>query len=113
MAIYRRGKYYWFDFIFNGERIQKSTRQADRRVARQMEAACRTALAKGDFGILEKKPVPSLRAFSQRFLDAITIRSASKPQTVRFYSSKLARLLEFEPLEATPIDRIDEVLIEM
>jgi integrase len=112
MAIYRRGKYYWFDFVFNGERIQKSTHQADRRVARQMEAACRTALAKGDFGILERKPVPSLRIFAQRFIDAIAVRSAAKPYTIAFYASKLARLLEFETLAVTPIDHIDESLIE-
>jgi integrase len=113
MAIYRRGKFYWFDFIFNGERIQRSTHQADRRVARQMEAACRTALAKGDFGIFERKPVPTLRSFAPRFTDAITVRCAAKPYTVSFYASKLARLLEFEPLAMTPVDRIDEALIEM
>jgi integrase len=112
VAIYKRGKYYWFDFIFNGERIQRSTHQVDRRVARQMEAACRTSLAKGDFGIFERKPVPSLRSFAPRFTDAITVRCAAKPYTVSFYASKLARLLEFEALAATPVDRIDEALIE-
>jgi integrase len=113
MAIYRRGKFYWFDLIFNGERIQKSTHQADRRVARQMEAACRTALAKGDFGIFERKPVPTLRSFAPRFTDAIAVRCAAKPYTVSFYESKLARLLEFESLATTAVDRIDEALIEM
>ena len=112
MAIYRRGKYYWFDFIFKGEGVQRSTHQADRRVARQMEAACRTALAKGEMGIIERKPVPTLRSFGQRFVDAIVVRCAAKPYTVSFYAKKLARLLEFEPLAAAQLDRIDEALIE-
>jgi integrase len=112
MAIYRRGKYYWFDFIFKGERIQRSTHQADRRVARQMEAACRTALAKGEVGIVERKPVPTLSAFGQRFMDAIAVRCGAKPHTVSFYGKKLANLLKYEALAETRLDQIDEALIE-
>jgi integrase len=77
-----------------------------------MEAACRTALAKGDFGIMERKPVPILSKFAKRFQEAISVRCAAKPYTIAFYESKLARLLEFEPLAGMPIDRIDEALIE-
>jgi integrase len=46
MAIYKRGKIYWYKFVWNGELIRESTKQGNDKVARQMEAAHRTRLAK-------------------------------------------------------------------
>src|SRR5579859_1944522 len=66
MAIFKRGKIYWYHFVFNGQHIQQSTKQGNPRVARQMEAAHRTALAKGEIGIRERKPAPSLAEFCKR-----------------------------------------------
>lgn len=113
MSIFKRGHTYWFHFYFNGEHVQQSTKQGNPRTARQIEAAHRTRLAKGEVGILEKKqPVPTLKSFAERFKDSIKVRSAEKPQTVRFYLSKLDRLLEFAPLASARLDAIDEALIE-
>jgi hypothetical protein len=53
VSIFKRGSVYWYHFIFNGQHIQQSTKQGNPRVARQIEAAYRTALAKGEVGILE------------------------------------------------------------
>ena len=63
MAIFKRGRVYWYHFWFNGTHVQESTKQGNPRVARQMEAAHRTALAKGEVGIREKKPAPTLAQF--------------------------------------------------
>lgn len=63
MSIFKRGRIYWYHFVFNGEHIQESTKQGNPRVARQMEAAHRTSLAKGEVGIRDKKPVPTLASF--------------------------------------------------
>lgn len=112
MAIFKRGRVYWFHFWFNGEHIQKSTKQGNPRVARQMEAACKTALAKGEVGIVERKPTPTLREFEKRFMDSVKTRCAEKPETVRFYQAKMIRLLEFTPMADTRLDRIDEGMIE-
>src|SRR6266446_10263302 len=95
MAIYKRGKKYWYHFTFNGEPIQESTKQGNPRVARQMEAAHKTALAKGEVGIRDRKPAPTLKEFAQRFIDNVQVRCASKPRTVEFYAQQLARLLDF------------------
>jgi hypothetical protein len=46
MAIFKRGKIYWFHFLFEGQHIQESTKQSNRSAARQIESARRTALAK-------------------------------------------------------------------
>jgi integrase len=66
VAIFKRGRVYWYHFIFNGQHIQSSTKQGNPRVARQIEAAHRTALAKGEVGIREKKPAPTLADFCHR-----------------------------------------------
>jgi integrase len=54
---------YWYKFMWKGKLVRESTRQGNDKVARQMEAAHRTSLAKGEVGIREKKPVPTLAEF--------------------------------------------------
>src|SRR5215831_1850106 len=69
MAIYKRGKVYWYKFRWYGKLIRESTKQGSDKVARQMEAAHRTSLAKGEVGIREKKPVPTLREFIDKRIE--------------------------------------------
>jgi integrase len=112
MAIYKRGRTFWFGFIFNGERVQRSTHQRSQRVAEQIEAAYKTALAKDEVGLIPRKRAPILQHFAQRFIDAVQTRSSAKPATVSFYAQKLARLLEYKPLAQARLNHIDEALIE-
>jgi integrase len=112
MAIFKRGKIYWYHFVFDEKHIQKSTKQRNPRVARQMEAAHRTQLAKGEVGIQERQKAPTLSEFASRFRDFIQVRCDAKPNTVVFYRSKLQRLLGFNFLAEARLDRIDEALIE-
>jgi integrase len=112
VAIFKRGGVYWFHFWFNGQHVQRSTKQGNPNVARTIESAYRTALAKGEVGIFEREPVPSLKDFKERFIGAIEVRSAAKPKTVEFYRQQFARLLDFEPLAKARLDRVDEALIE-
>ncbi len=58
MGIYKRGEVYWYKFIGQGRTVRESTKQGNDKVARQMEAAHRTSLAKGEVGIREKKRAP-------------------------------------------------------
>lgn len=46
MSIYKRGRIYYYHFIFNGEHVQESTKQSSRDVATDMERAHRVRLAK-------------------------------------------------------------------
>ena len=46
--IYKRGSIYHYSFVFKGRRYRASTRQGNSNVARQIESARRTQLAKGD-----------------------------------------------------------------
>jgi integrase len=68
MAIFKRGDSYWFEFIRNGIRYRRPTGVKNQRVAADIEAAFKTALAKGDVGITERKPIPAFRAAMVDFL---------------------------------------------
>lgn len=86
MAIYKRGKNYWYKFNWNGTQIRESTKQGNDKVARQMEAAHRTSLAKGEVGIREKKPVPTLAEFLRRdFIPYVEAKHKAKPGTLEYY----------------------------
>jgi integrase len=107
----RKRGVYWFNFWWDGQHIQKSTGQGNPDVARQMEAAYKTALAKGEVGILERKAVPTLKEFAKQFRQSVETQCAAKPQTVEFYLSKLDRLLEFTPMAQARLNEVDEAMI--
>src|SRR5712671_6114344 len=86
MAVYKqaKSKYWWYKFTWNGAPIRESTKQTNKRVAEQIEAAHRTALAKGEVGIRDQKPVPTLADFAdQEFMPYVRSTSKDKPNTVR------------------------------
>jgi integrase len=112
MSIFKRGNVYWYHFMFNGEHIQRSTKQGNPRTARQIEAAFKTALAKGEVGITEHKAAPMFAALAQRFIAHVEARHENKPQTVAFYAAKLNRLLEHPLIAGARLDHIDEGVIE-
>jgi integrase len=112
MAIYKRGGVYWYAFEFNGRRVQESARTGNKDVARQIEAAHRVRLAKGEAGIHERPPAPTFAEFAPRFNAAIVTLCADKPATVTFYAEKLRRLLEDSQLAGTRLDAIDEAVID-
>src|SRR5580658_3068498 len=99
MAVYKRGKVWWYKFTWNGEAIRESSKQTNKRVAEQIEAAHKTSLAKGEVGIRDKKPVPTLEQFMERdFLPFVRTTKASKPNTVRFYENSVANLTAYSKL---------------
>jgi integrase len=111
MAIYKRGRVYWYNFVFDNQHIQGSTKQGNPRVARQIEAAHKTRLAKGEVGLAERRQVPTLREFAPRFQAEIEVHCCGKPRTIAFWKQKLTRLLEFAPMAAARLDKIDRALI--
>ena len=85
MSIYKRGDVYWYKFQFNGTLVRESTRQGNDKVARQMESAHRTSLAKGEVGIRDKKTVPTLKEFcDRRFEPWLGRRSSALASTTGF-----------------------------
>lgn len=109
--IYKRGKVYWYKFVFNGTLIRESTKQGNDKVARQMEAAHRTSLAKGEVGIREKKPVPTLAEFSDSRVDKWVQASYSAAKTSQWYQFGLKSMKSFKPLASAKLSDIDADLI--
>ena len=109
MAIFKRGRVYWYHFIFNTQHVQESTKQGNPRTARQMEAAHRTALAKGEVGFREKKPVPTLAEFCKQRIEpwAKATFEQSSPKTWLWYRTGLRSLYIYEPLASVKLDEIN------
>jgi integrase len=112
MAVYKRGKVWWYKFHWNGELIRESTKQANKRIAEQMEAAHRTSLAKGEVGLRDRKPAPTLKAFAEQdFLPFVRSTLAAKPRTVTFYETTVRNLKQFAKLWSLRLDEITPELL--
>jgi integrase len=102
MGIYKRGSVYWYKFMWKGELVRESTKQGNDKVARQMEAAHRTALAKGELGIRDKKPVLTLAEFCKDRIEPWASHRASW----LWYRAGLRSLLKYKPLARTRMSDI-------
>ena len=110
MSIFKRGSVYWYHFLFNGEHVQRSTKQGNPRTARQIEAAFKTALAKGEVGITERKKAPGFKAALRDFLAWSEMQHEQHPRTYRRYLVSSAALLRF--FGDQPLDKITSDLVE-
>jgi integrase len=112
MSIFKRGNVYWFHFVFEGRHYQQSTKQRNRNVARQIEAAVRADLAKGKVGIKKQPPAPTLEEFKPRVMEEIgKLHAADHPRTIEFYEQTFKRVLSFKPLARANLRDINEELI--
>jgi integrase len=108
MAIYKRGDIYWYKFMWNGKSIRESTKQTNDKVARQMEAAHRTSLAKGEVGIRDKKVVATLEHFCEKRIEPWAKATFEKPapKTWLWYRFGINALKSYKKLASTKLDEI-------
>ena len=105
MGIYKRGEVYWYKFMWQGRSVRESTKQGNDKVARQMEAAHKTSLAKGEVGIREKKRVPTLVEFADKqFLPWAESNFSAKRKTWLYYRNGVRRLKGYAPLASVSMD---------
>ncbi len=100
---------YWYKFMWQGLLVRESTKQGNDRVARQMESAHRTSLAKGEVGIREKKPAPTLADFINKRFEpwAKATFEKSSPKTWRdWYRVGLRAIQGYKPLADSKLDEI-------
>jgi integrase len=95
MAIFKRGRTYYYNFWWEGQHIQCSTKQGNPRVARQIEAAHKTALAKGEAGIFERKPIPYFAKAMEAFLNWSEHEHKAHPRTHQRYAVSSKALLKY------------------
>ncbi len=97
----KRRRYYVVKFRYEGQVIHRRTRATTAKDARAIESRMRSELARGNWGILEAKPAPTLSDFLRKdFLPFTESRFQTKPKTLGYYAygakslaaSDLARL---------------------
>ncbi len=108
MGVFKRGDVWWYEFVFGGERLRESTKQSNKRIAEQMEAARRTQLAKAEVGIKDRIVAPSFGVFAEvDFLPFVEQQKLGKPNTVTFYRAMVRNLKANVSLWKKPIDAIE------
>lgn len=96
---------YWYKFMWGGTLVRESTKQGNDKVARQMEAAHRTSLAKGEVGIREKKKAPTVSEFAEKqFLPWAESTFSAKRKTWLYYRNGVRRLKLYVPLASSALD---------
>jgi integrase len=115
LTIYQRGDsdIYWYKFMWRGKLYQESTRQKNDRVARNMEAAHRTSLAKGEVGIRDKQQIPTLADFLKNTLLpwAEATFGSTTPNSLKWYRNECNVLADYKPLAKAKLDEITGELV--
>src|SRR5215471_7169908 len=114
--IYRRGKVYWYEFVFNGRRYRGTTDipigrgvpgdTPPKEKAKQVENAKRHKLALEAAGIPQPDPPPVFSDFAARFLNHIRAEKKQKPKTVAFYTTEVGLLRKFSKFDSSRLDEI-------
>src|SRR5882724_7128720 len=100
---------YWYKFMWQGRLVRESTKQGNDKVARQMESAHRTSLAKGEVGIREKKPCPSVAEFIDKRFEPwakATFEKSSPKTWLDWYRPNLRAIKAFKPLANCKLEEI-------
>jgi integrase len=108
MSIFKRGKFYWYKFMWDGKLIRESTKQGNDKIARNMESAHRTSLAQGLVGIREKKEAPTLEEFCKKRIEPWAKATFQKPapKTWLWYCFGLKALRSYKKLADLKLDEI-------
>ncbi len=109
MSVYKQkgSKNWWYKFTWRGRQIRESTKQPNKRVAEQIEAAHKAGLAKAEVGIRDKKPMPTWREFIDNdFAPFVESRFAGKAKTLEYFRIGLKNLREFNPFANSLLDAI-------
>lgn len=109
MGVFKRkdSANWWYRFRWDGREVCRTTKQANKRVAEQMEAAHKAGLAKGEVGIRERAKCPTLREFAEgKFADFLRQRLAAKPRTMAYYTNGIEAVLSHSTLAGLRLDEI-------
>jgi integrase len=113
MSVYKRGRIYWYKFMWKGDMVRKSTRQTSQNTARQMEAAHRASLAKGEVGIRDRKEIPTLKTFCIQRVEpwAKSTFEQASPKTWLWYGFGMDSLKKSSTLANLKMNEIGPELV--
>ena len=106
MSIYKRGRVYWYKFMWNGKMIRESTRQTNQNTARQMEGAHRASLAKGEVGLRERTPAATLYDFVSRRFEPWAEASTSSKTWLDYYRPGVRTIQKYKPFASLRLNEI-------
>jgi integrase len=106
----KRGATWHTRLMFEGVLYQRSLHTRRKDEAIKLEGAFRTALIKGEFGIIDGSQAPTLAQFETRLLPHLKANVA--PRTYDFYKHYLNALKKFPAMAVCRLHKIDQSLIE-
>lgn len=117
MSVYRQrgSKIWWYEFIFNGQRIRESSKSRSKTVARAAERARRRQLEESYNGIEKPEPPKTFSAAAEETLKAIRSKLAKKTidihergikHLIPFIGAKLLPNINKQDIEAVVADRL-------
>ena len=89
--IYRRGKVYWYEFVFSGARIRESAKTTSKTIAREAERARRRELELGINGLTKRERPPLFPAAAKQWFESKTALSPLGKPDYSQYITKLTR----------------------
>lgn len=112
MALYKRGGVWWYVFRQAGIEHRGSTLQSNKNNAKLVESKVRANAGLALFGIGPPKLAPVFKTFVEDvFLPFVRVKHMATANTVKFYESRCASLLEFAPLASARLNEIDATKI--
>jgi integrase len=93
MALYRRGKIWWYNFVFQGRHIQESSGFTNKTSAKRAEWNRRMELLEHRAGFKRVKPAPEFGAYVKTFL--AWSKGQHRPKTHELHETNCNTLLRF------------------
>jgi integrase len=108
MALYRRGKTWWYNFEFQGRHVQESSGFTNKTAALRAEAKRRSELLDRRAGFTQAKAVPKFREFVNKFLAWSNLQH--RPKTRELHGTNCDTLLRF--FSGSWLDEITQGMVE-
>ena len=93
MAIFKRGRWYWYEFLFAGRRVRESAKTSSRTVAREAERNRRRELEKALNGVPAEQRSERIRSVADAvkvYLETYGVNH--RPASVAFAEGRLAHI---------------------
>jgi integrase len=91
MTLYQRGKTWWYEFEFRGQRIRESSHSRTKSIAERIERERRRQLELGSAGLKEHRSPQMFSVASKRYLE--TSKAHWSPKTLEMESLNVNRLV--------------------
>jgi integrase len=108
LAVFKCGRFFYYDFEFGGRRYHKSTRMTNQRAAEQVESVLKGELVQGRNGLRPYKQPPLFGEYVKTFLKRIEKPLAQN--TVDLHNNSLKSLLKL--FKNRFLDQITSSMIE-